>query len=69
MFAPSYIAAAALLITEMAKLGGFVGDVDQVSGAIVLVLQVVSALVVAYRQIVGGRSTVFGTRPRSFRGK
>ena len=69
MLAPSYLAALALIVTELAKIGGFTGDVDQVSGAIVTVLQLIAAVVIAYRQIVGGRSTLMGARPQGFRGR
>jgi hypothetical protein len=65
--APTYIAAVTLILTELAKLGGFVGSPEQVSGAFVVLLQLGSALMIAVRQVLQGRSTLAGARPRGFR--
>ena len=48
---------------------GAFGSPEQVSGAIVLLLQLGSALLIAVRQVLQGRSTLVGARPKNFRGR
>lgn len=64
MLAPSYISAVvAVLVNVLALLGVQVGS-EELTTTITTLITVVSGIVIMYRQVTEGRSTLGGTKPK-----
>lgn len=61
--APTYITGIVLLLSQLLPMLGVTIGSAELTTTIQTVIAIVTGLVVAYRQIVTGRSTFLGTRP------
>ena len=66
MVAPSYIAAAVVVLSQLLPLIGVNVGGEELTTTINTLIAIAGGLVVLWRQIASGRSTIVGGRPREF---
>lgn len=62
MFAPTYIAAAVAVAVNLLKMAGIEVGSEELTTTVTTIITVVSGLVIMFRQLASGRSTLGGLR-------
>ena len=64
MLAPSAIAALAVVLSQILRLAGVNVVNEDVTTTLATLIAVIGGLVVYFRQVKSGASTIYGTRPK-----